>query len=468
MAVAQNVALDVLEKLEFDLLAHQNKTAPSIYKFAGYENGVTPVGISKTINVSLNRGGQILQFLAGYYTSTSNTDTKSRIAKAAAQVLNIFGSRKVFTTYFGSTIHTAAMVPNIENNGFFPKDPSGALTFIGLMMLDKQGVLNNPSFAAYSNVTPAYIRSTQIPRQADKVWRACYWFNSEKAHIQTNLTKGPSVWATQNIPQEGLNGMAMHLSALSLYSKMYGVSTYSQAYTDAYNLFRRITTLFSNSYDASGNQLTTTAAGQHSGAVMCIPIGNPTHSRGPFPSVGYNAFVGLSYGLQALAERATTSTTFTNMATTISGHPLQVDALKILNYYRDRVVADGELFELGAHRNFPGSAKRFRDLWQADLQSRGINAAFTGSGLFDELVDPYAHPGSGSYAYPLTAIFPTHTLFDKIASAYANKSLPHIDFSKVGYGSTVAQAFCSTSEAASSRVAAGLGFGLVNGLTTIN
>ena len=92
---------DMLVKLEEDLKVVNTVTSgtnSTIYNFAGYRNG-QPVGISKTALVSLTRGGQIFQFLAGYYTSTNDSAIKNRIAIAAGKVYNVFRNRPVFSSY---------------------------------------------------------------------------------------------------------------------------------------------------------------------------------------------------------------------------------------------------------------------------------------------------------------------------------------------------------------------------------
>lgn len=467
MALATDVALDFLTKLEADLVAHKTGGACSIYEFAGYKNG-KPVGITKTINISLNRGGQILQFLAGYFTATTDSALKSRIAKATAEVYNVFAARPIITVY-AEPDYTKDT--DIETNGHFPADPSGGFFFLGMMMIDKQGVIDHPSFTQYSNGSTSYIRNTVVPRIALKANRCVYLFDNEK-FITPSLKKDPSyTWATQKVAPQGLNGTCLMLSLLSLYSKMYNVPAYSQAYTDAFGIMRRVTTEFSNSYDSAGNLLTTTQAGQHPGASMVVPIGAPLQSRGPFPSIGYTSIVGLAYVIQAFAERATTSSKFSDMKTTIANHPLYIDALKIVNYYRDRVKADGELFQIGAHRNYAGSALRFKEDWNNDIYRRiGGYVQFNGSGQFDKLNDINEYPGRGGYSYTLAWINPTHSFFDELATAYAPSKggrAPYIDHARAGSGKTVAQGFAATHEAVSARVAAGIGYGMMHGLTTV-
>lgn len=466
------LAREMLIALEQDIIADRNGTAPSPYDFGGYRSATVPVGISNPSQLSLNRGGQILQFLAGYYTAETSGIYKNRIANAAADVYNVFASRPVITSY---TVPSSGTSPNVETNGHFVNDPSGALFLLGLMMLDKQGVLDHTHFKTYAVHTTNYIRGTVIPRIAMKANRALYYFDSEKASIPQLLTGTNYTWGTQKMPLAGLNGPCIMSATLSLYSKLYGDTTHSKAYTDAYNLLRLVGTKYSNTYDASNNLVSPTYSGQYPGSKMCVPIGHNMHSRGAFPSIGYNTFVAMAMVIQAFAEKCNTSSTFSNLASLTDNHPLHIDALKIVNYYRDRVATDGELFELGAHRNYAGNASRFRADWKADLVRRGLTdaqaeASFKGSGQFDVLVDPNKYLGRGGYSYLFTWVMPTHSFFDRLADAYdasTGKRMPHINYDTYGTSTPVAKAFAAVGDGVSVRVAAGLGMAMIQGLTSI-
>lgn len=468
MALAKDVALDLLTKLEADLQAHKTGGAASIYEFAGTKNGER-IGMSRTVNRTLNRAGQVLQYLAGYFTSTTDSALKARIAKATAEVYNIYASQPIITVY-AEPDYTKDT--DIETNGHFPADPSGGFFFLGMMMIDKQGVIDHPSFAQYSAGSASYVRGTVIPRLALKANRCVYLFDNEKKITPSLKNDAGYTWYTQKIAPQGLNGTCLMLSLLSLYSKLYNVPAYNQAYLDAFGIMRRVTTDFSTTYDAAGNPLTTTQAGQHPGTNMCVPIGAPLQSRGAFPSIGYTSIVGLAYVLQAFAERANTSHKFSDMRNVIDGHPLYIDALKIVNYYRDRVKADGELFQIGAHRNYGGDATRFKDDWRNDIYRRiNMYVQFNGSGQFDKLADINEYPGRGGYSYTMAWINPTHSFFSELEKAYAPSKggrAPYIDHARAGSGKTVAQGFAATHEAASARVAVGIGVGMMFGLTTVN
>lgn len=467
MASTQTVALDFLTKLEADLNAHNNGGTASIYNFAGYVGG-QPAGITKTNHISLNRGGQILQFLAGYYTSTADASIRARIATAAGKVYKIFNGRPVFTsTNFVGDTHGA----NFATSGQFPNDPSGPLMALGLMMIDKQGVIDHANFSTAAGVTAATVRTVQIPKQAKRLNAAL----DIDSFLVPSLRNGDSyTWATQKMAKYALNGTALTIAVLSLYVKMYGDNTYVSRYTDSYYLLRNVSTKFGTTFTAGTTTvLSATAAGQNSGAALCLAIGGEAQSRGAFPSVGYNAIVGLALSLQAFAEKVTTSTKFNQMQTLINGHVLQIDALKIQNYYRDRVASDGFLFELGAHRNFAGDASRFKEDWRADLIKRGhTNVNFAGSAQFDVLLTKSTYPGMTSYSYSMMWTLPTHSLYTNIANKFAygasGKTSNDINWSAVGSSASVAQAFAAAGEPAMGRVVSGLGALLMNGVTTIS
>lgn len=467
---AATLAEEFLVSIEKDIAAHQNKTAPSVYAFGGVLNG-SPVGISKTAQVSLNRGGQILQFLAGYFTSTTNTTTKSRIAKAAAQVYNVFAQRLVCT----AIDPVATTKPDIEVNGQFGNDPSGATFLVGLMMIDKQGVTAHSSFTGNSIHSQAYVRDTMIKRIARKANQAIV---NDTGTLNTLLSGANYVWVNQKMAKEALNGTSMNIAAISLYGKMYGETAYNTAYTNSYNLHRLVATKYGSTFSGtSTTPIEVTTAGSNAGTNLSLAIGGNDQGRGAFPSIGYNSFVAMGMMLQALAEKATTSTTFTNFQSLVSGHVLHTDALKILNYYRDRVNADSFIYELGAHRNAGLDASRFRTDWKKALVAQGYTEAYAEQTLtlansgFDALLVKSAYPGQAGYAYGLMWVMPTHTLFSNIASKYAygtsGKTYLDVDYSKVGSSAPVAQALAATGEAAAVRIIAGIGIGLINGLTTV-
>lgn len=475
MALTKDLALEFLGKLEDDLKVVDVKvgagvTNASIYNFAGYRDGQA-VGISRTAILSLNRGGQILQFLAGFYTATTDVAIKNRIGKATAQVYNVFAKRAVFTVIGGNTDESDA---NFPTTGQFGKDPSGASMFIGLMMIDKQGVLGNSEFASNCIHTATYVRGTQIPRQAIKMNQALL---NDQVTVNSLVNGENYTWATQKMAKLALNGTAMVLAGLSLYYKLYNVADYSTHYTQSYKLFRNVGTKFGTTYDSAGVEVPVTVAGASAGTKLCVAVGGNEQSRGAFPSVGYNAFVAMAMTLQAFAEKATTASTFSNLATAVANHPLQIDALKIVNYYRDRIASDGFAYELGAHRNFAYDAKRMRDSWKADLMSRlsltadQAEAKFLPQAQFDYLLEKSNNKGMSGYTYGLMWVMPTHSVFTKLSDSFAypasGKTTLDIDYSKVGSSASVAQAFASTGEASAVRIASGLGIALIQGVTDI-
>lgn len=466
MASTQTVALDFLTKLEADLNAHDTGGTPSIYNFGGKRNGVA-VGISRVEQLSLNRGGQIFQFLAGYYSASSTTAAiKARIATAAGKVYKVFNARPVFnsTNWSGNKDGTT-----FSTTGQFGSDPSGASMMLGLMMLDKQGVIDHANFAAVSTTPTAYIRSHQIPRQAIRLNVALNF----EPEVTNSLVSGLNyTWDNkfQKMAQYSINGTIICLAVLSLYSKMYGIADYNTRHTQCNTIANNIATRFGNTY-VNGTNTTVSSSGQYPGSVLCLPIGGHQQSRGAFPSVGYNSFIAQALSLHALAEVANTSTKFTQMQSLITNNSHQIDALKIQNYYRDRVAADSRLYELGAHGNAGGSAKDYRSAWYTNLQGRVTPMpSFTAASQFDVLTTDANYPGSTAYSYTMMWTLPTHSLYSNIASKFTPTSgqpLILVNWGAVGTSASTAQALAAAGEPAAVRVIAGLGSLLMNNVTTI-
>ena len=470
MASTTALAHDFLLKLEADLKVVNTPTTgtnASIYNFAGYRNGQA-VGISRTATLGLNRGGQILQFLAGYFTQTTDVSIKNRIGKASAEVYNVFNSRPVFSN---GVLYSDAK--NFETTGQFDTAPSSSLIFLGLMMIDKQGVIDNVEFARHCSDSASFIRNTQLPRQASKLNRAL----DNASSVTTELMRGGNhIWFTQKMATLAINGQTLALATMSLYNKLYKASTYVGRYAQSYTLNRYVATKWGTTYNSAGDEVNVTTPGASPGTKLCLAIGGNQQGRGAFPSIGYNGLVAMAMTLQAFAERTTSTSTFSSLKTAVENHPLQIDALKILNYYRDRIVADGATYELGAHRNFPGDASRIRGSWKTELMRQGLSAAgaestLVGQAQFDYLLDKSNNPGMGGYSYTMMWVLSTHSVFNKLATAYSpnsGKSSLDIDYSKVGNSASVAQAFAATGEAAACRVVSGLGIALIQGVTTIN
>lgn len=474
MASITTVSLDFLEKLESDLKIVNNKNGiPSHYRFAGYVNG-SPVGITRTATaqLGLNRGGQILQFLAGFYTTTTDASVKARIAKASAQVYNVFASNKILTS--------PTLTGEYKDTGMIALDPSAPSLLLGFMMLDKQGILDDSNFTSNCITATSYIRSMHIPRVAMKINQGLTSAKGDGG-FQSMMAGENYRWETgeQNVATRAVNGISMGLGVMSLYSKMYNVSTYSYRYSESYDFHRFVATKWGTTYDSAGNEVKVTTSGSYAGTRLCLPTGGHLQTRGAFPSVGYSAFVAMAMELQAFAEIANTASDFSDINSVSTSHPLHIDALKILNYYRDRMSADGKLYELGAHRNYAGDASRFRDAWKADLVRRQPDKTSTsienefvnGSAGFDHLIKRESNPAMTAYAYSLMWVNPNHTLFTNIANKFAypatGKDYLEIDYSKVGSSATMAQAFASTGEAAGTRVLSGLGIGMIKGLTNV-
>lgn len=462
------LALEFLTKLESDLQAHNTGGQASIYKFAGYDNG-TAVGITRTAQVNLNRGGQMFQFLAGYFTSTSDSTIKGRIAKATAQIYNIFASRPVFsngTAYEDMTKY--------ETTGQFKIDPSAPSMLLGLMMIDKQGVTAHSQFTGTAVHNASYIRSTMIPRIVMKINKV---FLNEPSYLNI-LVKGDNyTWANQKMALLSINNAAMGLGTISLFGKLYSEDYYEDRSDESYKFHRLIATKYGSTFQGlSETPINVTTSGASAGTNLSVAIGGNEQGRGAFPSIGYNAFVALGMILQAFAERATSSSTFSDLKSSVSGHPLYIDALKIQNYYRDRVAEDGFLYELGAHRNAGGDAIRFRGDWKKALLSQGLteseaNSTLKGGSQFDVLSEKSNYPGQAGYAYGLMWVNPTHTLFSNIATEYrygvTGKTHDDVDYSKVGSSASVTQALASTGEASAIRIASGLGIALIQGVSEV-
>jgi len=463
---------DMLVKLEEDLKVVKtvtSETNSSIYNFAGYRNG-QPVGISKTALVSLNRGGQLFQFLAGYYTRATDINIKNRIAVVAAKVYNVFSARPVFSS---CELHDDGA--SYETSGQFTTDPSGPLMLLGLMMIDKQGILDNPNFDSNCVSQESFIREIQIPRQALKLDRA---LKNDDSILNSFASGTNFVWHNQKMAKVGVNGIAMSLATISLYNKMYGIAAYATRYIQSYNALRLISTNYGSTYNTEGTLVTTTSAGQFPGTRLCLAVGGDDQSRGAFPSIGYNSLVVMALTLQAFAEKANTYSRFSDLKDAIQSHPLQTDALKILDYYDNRFGKDGYLYELGAPNNEAFDASQYRDAWKAHMQSKfpnltdiQIEVKFDLSGQFDQLISKSIHPGQAGYSYLFMWSMYNHAIFNKLATYYApeaiGKTSLDIDYSNVGTSASVSQAFAATSEAVAVRVASGLGIALIQDVSTV-
>lgn len=497
MASVQAVKEELLSAMESDFEIEYQfvrngkaRTQSSPYKFAGLNESGAAVGISGTAMVSLNRLGQDLLFLAAAF-EKGTTAEKSRIATLVGKVYFIFGRRPFFTNTSKGNQY------NYPVSGQFGLDPSGPLAVLGMMAIDKSKVIDHANFVTYSGYTAAWVRSTLMVRMGNKLnWAADeleekntdgtakfpYWASGDATSPKKNLT-----WAGQKLAKFSVNGIVMVYSVIALYKKLYNPT--STLFTTRYNqsvlLHNNIAKDYGTTFDSSGNVVdayTTNTTGMS----LSLAIGSGTSSRGMFTSCGYNAYVGLALMIQGLAEVATTSTSIGQMVT-LSNTARGIDALKIMNYYRDRIANDGRAYELGAHYNRAGDASRFIEdaaafTWTNEgkagsyaSQSESVKTEYKISkGFIDgpnrtalaaefarmvEQGDATIYKGQGAYLYPLAFVLPNHSLFSRIGSAYAQssgKASWEVDWSNGSISTATALATTSPGGGTAERVVAGL------------
>lgn len=419
--------LDELEKM-FGLRAG-NTVYPS------FENQIKN-GIP---NLIMLRVSGIFEVASGIYVN-GNTQERERAATIAGEAYKLLYSKdliswkKIGAVGAGISSTDAQLLKEAR----LPHPGSGTL-LKSLIGVDIAGIFDDKTFVSHSGQSQSRVSSRLGIHHLAQ--RAAISYPENTLRINSLYTtsmksREHKTWNGQKISAMSINGDFVTISAILLYLSKYTNSYFEGlklgSYNDYLNSFngiaKHISTTAGTTYQ-KGATVNAMYQGQYPGSSLCLPIGGYSHTgalRAAFPSSGYNSLVAEYLVVGAIAKKIKSGQggVLRTLQASVSNEPETIDALKILNYYRDRVKADGRLYDLGAPLNKSGSALRYFDDWSSFISVSSQKEDRPGATNLAQT----SPQQSTAYIFSGALVLPTHSLFTECSNAFDQTSASPVEY----------------------------------------